>query len=186
MGELPSQRYGYAGQIRFATRDATGRMFPDSWLGPNSTTGQISGTIRDAHGAVIVQAAIQLQNAATGEKRQTASDTSGNYVVAFLPPGLYELNLSSPGFATGRFNSLQVGASQVTIVNVVLSVASASFEVTVSDTPPLVQSDGPQLATELEAKTISSLPLPTRNFLQLVTLAPGVSVELTNNNAIRP
>jgi Carboxypeptidase regulatory-like domain/TonB dependent receptor-like, beta-barrel/TonB-dependent Receptor Plug Domain len=161
-----------------------GVCFPIPGLGQTQTTGQISGTIRDAHGAVIVQAAIQLQNAATGEKRQTVSDTSGNYVVAFLPPGLYELNLSSPGFATGRFNNLQVGASQVTIVNVVLSVASASFEVTVSDTPPLAQSDGPQLATELEAKTISSLPLPTRNFLQLVTLAPGVSVELTNNNAI--
>ena len=148
------------------------------------TTGEIAGTIRDGQGAVIVNAVIQLENTATGEKRATASDSSGNYVVAFLPPGSYELNLSSPGFATGRFNRLRVGANQITTVNVVLSVASTSFEVTVTDTLPLVQSEGPQLATALEAKAVSNLPLPTRNFLQLATLAPGVSAELTNNNAI--
>jgi len=55
--------------------------------------------------------------------------------------------------------------------------------VTVSDTPP-VQSGGPQLATALEAKTVSNLPLPARNFLELVMLAPGVSVQRPNNNAI--
>ena len=159
-------------------------LLPILALGQTQTTGRITGTIRDAQGAVIVNAVIQLENTATGEKRATASDTSGNYILAFLPPGLYELKVSSPGFATGRFNSLRVGANQVTTVNVVLSVASTSFEVTVSDTPPLVQSDGPELATELEAETVSNLPLPTRNFLQLATLAPGVSVELTNNSAI--
>ena len=150
----------------------------------SQTTGQITGTVRDAQGAVIVSAVIQLENSATSERRTTASDPFGNYALAFLPSGVYELIVSSRGFATGRFNNLRVGASQITTVNVVLSVASTSFEVTVSDTPPLVQSDGPQLATELEAKAISNLPLPTRNFLQLATLAPGVSVELTNNNAI--
>jgi hypothetical protein len=159
-------------------------LFPIVAFGQTQTTGRIAGQVRDVQGAVIVNVVIQVENTATGEKRASASDTSGNYVVAFLSPGLYELDLSSPGFATGRFNSLRVGANQITTVNVVLSVASASFKVTVSDTPPLIQSDGPQLATELEAKTVSNLPLPTRNFLQLATLAPGVSVELTNNSAI--
>lgn len=159
-------------------------LLPILALGQSQTTGQITGTIRDSQGAVIVNAAIQLENSATGERRATASDTSGNYTLAFLSAGVYELDVSSPGFATTRFSSLRVGISQITTVNVVLPVASTSFEVTVSDTPPLVQSDGPQLTTELEATTVSNLPLPTRNFLQLVTLAPGVSVELTNNSAI--
>jgi hypothetical protein len=149
-----------------------------------TTTGEISGTVHDGQGAVIVKAAIQLENTATGERRSAASDTSGNYALAFLPPGVYELSVSSQGFATGRFSSLRVGINQLTTVNVALSVASNSFEVTVSGTPPLVQSEGPQLATALEAKTVSNLPLPTRNFLQLAALAPGVSVELTNNSAI--
>src|SRR4029077_934253 len=113
----------------------------------SQTTGQITGTVRDAQGAVIVSAVIQLENSATSERRTTASDPFGNYALPFLPPGVYELDVTSSGFATGRFNRLRVGASQTTTVNVVLSVASTSTEVTVSDTPPLVQSDGPQLAT---------------------------------------
>src|SRR6266852_4756447 len=159
-------------------------LLPILAFAQTQTTGRIAGTVRDGQGAVIVNAAINVENSATGEKRATASDTSGNYALAFLPPGVYELTVSSPGFATGRFNNLRVGTSQITTVNVVLSVASTSFEVTVSDTPPLVQADGPQLVTELAAETVANLPLPTRNFLQLATLAPGVSVELTNNSAI--
>src|SRR5262245_16622878 len=71
-------------------------------LGQTPTTGQITGSIRDVQGAVIVNAAIQLQNTATGEKRTAASDNSGNYALTLLPVGIYELTVSSPGFAAGR------------------------------------------------------------------------------------
>jgi len=158
-------------------------LFPILALTQTLTTGKIFGTVRDGQGAVIVDAAIQVENSAT-ERRATASDSSGKYAFTLLPPGPYEFNVSAPGFATAHFNSLQVSVDQITTLNVVLSVAGPSFELTVSDTPTLVQSEGPQLATALEAKAISNLPLPTRNFLQLATLAPGVSVELTNNSAI--
>jgi Carboxypeptidase regulatory-like domain len=105
-------------------------------LGQTQTTGKIGGAIRDPQGAVIANAAFQLENTATGEKRTTASDTYGNYALAFLSPGLYELTVSSPGFATGRFSSLRVGTGQIITVNFVLSVASTSFKGNV--TPLLV------------------------------------------------
>src|SRR5262249_49800224 len=148
------------------------------------TTGKLAGTVRDSQGAVIVNAAITAENSDTGERRATKTDFSGDYGLTFLPPGVYDLNFSASGFSTARPSKLRVGSNQTLIVNIVLSVATTTFQVSVSDTPPLVQSDGPQLATALEAKTVSTLPLPTRNFLQLVTLAPGISVELTNNSAI--
>ena len=93
------------------------------------TTGRMAGTIRDAQGAVVVNSAITAKNGATGEKRATASDRSGNYVLIFLPPWAYELNVSAPGFATAHSSSLRVGINQTTTVNVTLSVASTSFEV---------------------------------------------------------
>src|SRR5262249_26022077 len=111
---------------KFASVLATllGTFFPIHGFGQNPITGQGSGKIQDELGAVIVHAAIQLEDAATGEKRATQSDASGNYVLAFLSPGIYELSISSPGFATGRFKNLRVDTIQVTTVNVVLSVAS--------------------------------------------------------------
>jgi hypothetical protein len=159
-------------------------LFPIFALAQTQTTGTIVGTVRDGQGLVVISAAISVENSATGARRATVSDSSGKYALTLLPPGPYEFNVSAPGFATAHFNSLQVSIDQITTVNVVLSVAGPSFEVTVSDTPPLVQSEGPQLATVLGAKTLSNLPLSTRNFLQAVTVAPGVSAELTNNSAI--
>jgi len=159
-------------------------LFPSFALAQTVTTGEIAGTVRDGQGLVIAHAVINAENSATGAKRATASDNSGQYALPLLPPGVYECSISAPGFASARRNNLEVSIDRITTVNIVLSVASTSLEVTVSGTPPLVQSDGPQLTTELGAKAVSNLPLPTRNFLQLATLAPGVSVGLTNNNAI--
>ncbi len=159
-------------------------LIPSTAAAQTQTTGRIAGAVRDAQGAVIVNADIKVDNYATSERRATVTDRSGDFTLTLLRPGSYELTVSALGFAIAHSSSLRVNINQTTTVHVVLSVASSSFEVTVSDTPPLVQSEGPQLATALEAKTISNLPLPTRNFLQLVTLVPGVSVELTNNSAI--
>jgi hypothetical protein len=47
-----------------------------------------------------------------------------------------------------------------------------------------VRSDSSELSTTLDSRRLTELPLPTRNFLQLLRLAPGVSAPLTNNNAI--
>src|SRR5262245_4414885 len=159
-------------------------VFPTVVLGQTQTTGRILGTIRDTQGAIIASAAIELQSTVTGEKRTVASDNSGNYALVSLHPGLYELNLSAPGFATGRFQHLGVSAGLITTVNAVLSVASASFEVTVSDALPLVETEGAQIATGLAPRAVSELPNATRNFFQLATLAPGISVGIPNNNAI--
>jgi len=54
-------------------------ILPILALGQTQTTGEIAGTVRDGQGAVIVNVVIQLENTATGEKRATASDTSGNF-----------------------------------------------------------------------------------------------------------
>src|SRR6476660_8911843 len=114
-------------------------LVPAFGLAQVQTTGGIAGTIRDTQGAVVIDAAISVENSATGEKRATASDTSGNYALTSLQPGAYELNVRVPRFAIAHFTGVGVGAGQNTTANVVLSVASASIEVTVSDSPSPVR-----------------------------------------------
>src|SRR5262249_3426883 len=107
--------------------------------GQSRGTGKIVGTVRDGQGAVVVSAVIQLANSSIGERRATVTDRSGDYALDFLPPAVYELNVSAPGFATAT-ETLRISPNQVATVSVVLSIASTSFAVTVSGTPPLVQS----------------------------------------------
>ena len=65
-----------------------------------------------------------------------------------------------------------------------LEVAPANVHVEVNDAPPVVQAATAELATNLDAEALTSVPLPTRNFLQLAALAPGVSMPLTDNRAV--
>ena len=82
-----------------------------------------------------------------------------------------------------------VGLAETTTVNATLQVSPSSIEVTVTDAPPLLRSDSSELSTTLDSRSLTQLPLPTRNFLQLLKLVPGVTAPLATTMpsvAIRP
>jgi carboxypeptidase family protein/TonB-dependent receptor-like protein len=152
--------------------------------GQTQTAGRIAGTVRDAQGAVIASAEVALENLATADKRTTTSDSTGNYSVTLLPPAKYDLKIQAKGFTSAIFHNMWVGLAETTTVNATLQVSPSSVEVTVTDAPPLLRSDSSELSTTLDSRSLTQLPLPTRNFLQLLTLVPGVTAPLVNNNAI--
>jgi len=82
------------------------------------------------------------------------------------------------------FRGVAVGLGETTTINVILQITRSDLEISVNDTPPTIRSDGAELASTIDAQSLETLPLPTRNFLQLLTLAPGVMGPLTNNSAI--
>jgi hypothetical protein len=148
------------------------------------TTGRIAGTVRDRQGAVIAHAKVVVENPATSDERTVATDATGSYSASLLPPAVYDVTIGAPGFSAAVFHNISAGLSETVTINASLQAAQSSVEITVSDTPPLVRSDSSELASTLDSRSLETLPLPTRNFLQLLTLAPGVTAPLTNNSAI--
>jgi hypothetical protein len=148
------------------------------------TTGRIAGTVRDAQGDLVPSAEVVIENNATGDKRTVATDDAGSYAIALLPPNAYVVSVAVSGFTTARFDNVIVSIGQTTAVNAILRPAKANYEITVSEAPPLVRSDSSEIGITVDSSSVSALPLPTRNFLQLAVLAPGVSMPLTNNAAI--
>src|SRR5579862_9260226 len=63
-----------------------------------SDRGTITGTISDPAGAVVAGATIEARNVATGAVYPAASSTTGNYTIAQLPVGAYELTVTVMGF----------------------------------------------------------------------------------------
>jgi hypothetical protein len=140
--------------------------------------------VRDAAGAAIVRAEVVAQNSSSGEKRTAITDGSGDYVLASILPGIYQITISAPGFSIAQYTNIQTSIGGTVTINGVLKVAGAVSKITVSDTPQLVQSDNAEIGISIDSGTLSAMPLPTRNFLQLAALTPGVSMPLTNNNAV--
>ena len=148
------------------------------------TTGRVAGVVRDAQGAVIASADVVLENPTTSDTRSLTTDTSGTYSIVQLLPGYYDVHFRAPGFTPAVFRDVAVGLGETTTINVILQITRSDVEITVNDTPPTIRSDGAELASTIDARSLEVLPLPTRNFLQLLTLAPGVTGPLTNNSAI--
>src|SRR5260370_31319989 len=63
-----------------------------------SDRGTIPGTVADPAGAVVAGAAIEARNVATGAVYPVATSATGNYTIAQLPAGSYDLTVTVPGF----------------------------------------------------------------------------------------
>ncbi len=139
----------------------------------------IKGTVVDPSGAAIAGAAMELINTGTGEHRQSKTSGSGSYDFTALPPGEYEVKASASGFSEWS-GKLTLRVSQEAAVNPSLTTASVSTSVNVTDVTPVITTVESSLSDVKEALRIESLPLQSRNFLNILNFTPGV---VSNNFA---
>src|SRR5689334_11110741 len=65
-----------------------------------TTTATLTGTVFDASGAVVADAAVSLKNQASGDLRTTTSNGEGYFTFAAVPPGTYSVIVEKDGFST--------------------------------------------------------------------------------------
>lgn len=138
-------------------------------------TGAVSGTVRDATGAVIPGASVTATNTGTNQSRKASTDTAGQYVFPLLPVGTYEMRAEAHGFAPFLQQGIRVQANTQVQADAALQVASANTQVTVSSEATLVQTTSSTLVQVVDQRRVADLPLNGRNVLQLVSLNAGVS-----------
>jgi hypothetical protein len=148
-----------------------------------ATSGQIAGTVHDPSGAAVVGARIVL-TAATGETREAQSSREGYYRFSGIEPGEYSLQVTAQGFATYTAGGIQVGVTETVDVSPRLQVGRATTNVQVTAEAPLVQTETATTGRVVQEQEVHELPLPTRNYQQLLGLSPGTSIPLTNNIAL--
>jgi hypothetical protein len=152
-------------------------------LAQSPTTGQITGVVKDSSGAVISDAKITLTSAA-GVQRETASDAAGHYAFLLVPPGAYRVEAEKAGFGKATADSIAVRITETTSLDIHLKVAAQMATIEVMVEPALVQTESPARGTVIEQDQIRQLPLPTRNFQQLLTLTPGTSGPVQNSSEL--
>jgi hypothetical protein len=141
------------------------------------TTGQISGTVTDPNSAVVSGATVKVVNLATNLERQTTTNGEGVYSFQLLPPGEYNIEITVTGFQKFIAKAV-VNITQTTVVNPNLTIRGDESVVTI--TAPLVQTESSQNGRVVTGDTLSQLPLPTRNFQQVLTLSPGAQSSVSN------
>jgi len=145
-----------------------------------ASTGQLVGEVTDPSGAAIPSASVTVKETGTGATRTVTTDRVGHYVVALLPPGTYSLTAVGTGFATSAANNITVPAATSTTVNLQLAVGTAQQTVTVNSNSEMLQTENSALGQTTDTTTVTSLPLTSRNFTEILQLNPGVASSLPN------
>ena len=130
------------------------------------TTGTITGTVTDASKAVMPGVKVTAVSRTTGERRETTTNSTGEYVFPFLTPGAYELEFSITGFAATT-EKAALAVTERIAVDASLQPAGVANKIEVSSAAPLLQTESVALGRVVDQETIKELPLATRNFTQL-------------------
>jgi len=139
------------------------------------TTADVRGTIMDEQGAAVAGADVSITNAQTGLSRGTKSGSDGSYSFTELPLGPYNVHVTHAGFKAETQTGIVLHVNDSLVVNVSLKVGAISESVTVEASPVAVETTSGELTGLIEASQVSELPLNGRNFMQLITLIPGVA-----------
>ena len=102
---------------------------------PQSTSGDLLGSVMDATGAVIPGATVDVLNESTGVRTTHQTEPNGQYRFTNLPIGTYDLTISAPGFTTAAIKGLAIELNKTATQNVTLSVAQVSQTTAVVPTP---------------------------------------------------
>ncbi|MGH9532672.1 MAG: carboxypeptidase regulatory-like domain-containing protein [Terriglobales bacterium] len=136
-------------------------------------TGSIVGTVVDSTGAVVPAAKVTAREAGTGFSRTTTTNPSGQYTFTLLRPTTYEIMAEAAGFSRLVEHGIELNASQVVTVKLILQVGTQQETVEVTGETPLVQPDTTAVSHTIDARAIRNLPLLNRGFLGLALLTPG-------------
>src|SRR5260370_26973510 len=138
-------------------------------------TVSVTGTVRDASGAIIANAQVTVSSAERGIKRETTTNSDGEYSVPALPvPASYNVTVATQGFKTYQAKGVILRVGQKARNDVTLQVGAAGTAITVQGTAVgQVETQSNELAGKITGKEICQLQLNGRGFTQLLTLTPG-------------
>jgi hypothetical protein len=150
-------------------------------------TAGLSGTVKDAQGAVVPGATVTATNQSLGTARTTTSNAEGAYSIPGLQPGEYTVKVELTGFRTFVHEKVELRVDTVTTVDAALTLGSLSETVTVSEATPIVNTTDASVGNTMSHETIERLPVEGRNVVHLLSLQPGaVFIPTTNANTTDP
>src|ERR1700722_16543974 len=143
---------------------------------PQAETGQIIGTVTDPSGAFIPGAKVTVKSVATGAERTSTTSEAGAFTFPNLPPEVYEVDVTAPGFNTLRQQTtVTVGMKVGLELKLEVGKAETVVEVTGTSAAISVNTETQTITQVLSTQQLNELPTITRNPYLLVATSGNVS-----------
>ncbi len=151
---------------------------------PTSKTGTLVGNVHDSSGAAIPGATVTITNE-KGVARTVGTDEQGEFKVEGLAAGIYKVSIAAQGFKVFEASSVVLGPNQTARADANLEIAAATASVNVeAGKVTQIETENPAISGTITEEEVTSLGLNGRNFTQLITLAPGVSNQTSQDEAL--
>ena len=151
-----------------------GLVLSGSPLIAQTATGSVVGIVRDSTGEVVVGAQVHLLNVEKNQTTDAITNSLGYYSFPLLQPALYTLTVQAPGFKQFVQENIRLNVATTISINANLQIGQVTQSVTVSDAPPLLETQTSSLGQVISNKSIVNLPLDGRNAYGFAALVPGV------------
>src|SRR6185295_14863191 len=126
--------------------------------------------------AAVVGATVTIRNNATGYSASVKTDDRGAYEIRNIPPGVYEIKVTSSGFSTFEAQDISLQANNIARVDAPLRVGNVSEVITVGAEVAQLQTDKSDIHTDIATKQLTEIPVGGyRNFQSMLDLVPGTT-----------
>jgi len=159
-------------------------VFAASLMAQSAGTGALTGTISDPSGAAVPNVSVTLISTDTNQARTATTGNDGVYKFALLPPGTYRVRFSAAGFKTAEVSSVAVNVTETPVLDRALEVGAQSDQVTVEAQTDVLQSATSTLGSTVGTRTVTALPLSSRNYTQILALSAGTNTTANNATAL--
>jgi len=145
------------------------------------TTGAIQGTVTDSKGGAVANVTVTVTNADRNTViRTVTTDPNGEYSAVLLPTGKYTITAETAGFKKVTQNGIELNVNEKLRVNLTLEVGAVTDTVNVEADALQVDTLSVTPTGLITGTQVRELSLGTRNYEQLVSLMPGVSMGTLN------
>jgi hypothetical protein len=152
-----------------------------------SDRGTITGTVVDPDGAVVPGASVVAENPANGARYETVTTQTGNYTIAEVPVGTYNVNVELAGFGRFRQEGIRIFVGQTARIDARLQLGNLTEEVNVVGDASMLDTQSAEIASSVTSENLNALPLnfgargnfaaaSIRNPYSFVTLVPGGNI----------
>jgi len=147
-------------------------------------TGALTGTVTDPSGSSVPNVTVTATNRDTGQVRTGKTSAAGVYTFTLLPPGTYRVSFSAAGFKVSDVDGVKVNVTETPVIDKTLEIGSQTEQVVVEANVEAVQTASSTLGTVVGERSVAGLPLTTRNYTQIISLAAGVNSSVNNASAV--
>jgi hypothetical protein len=158
-----------------------------------SATASLGGVVKDPKNAVVANATVTATNTDRGIERSTSSNAEGMYQISNLPPGVYTVSATAPGFGKSTSKNVSITVGQAATMNMQLAVAAATEVVNVSGQVETVETQRTSTASTVEQLHIDYQPTNTNDYVdfsknnsavtrdnaQFIGAAPGSKISVS-------